>query len=295
MAEINKMALIKELRERTNGGMMDCKNALEASEWNIEKAINWLKENGKVKAAKKAGRISSEGLVTIAGDEKEAVLVEVNSETDFVAKNEKFIKLVDDIAKAILKAKPKSNEEALKVKIGKETIESLCENATATIGEKITFRRFAYKKAGKDEVLGNYVHINGQMASIVLVKGNNQEAARKVSMHVSAMNPEFALLKDLPQTKISEIETKFEEPAGFDKKPTNIQKVIKEGWLNKQFSEFVLEKQNFVMDEGLTIEKFLSQSKCELISFVRFEVGEGITKIETDFAAEVAAAQKEAK
>ncbi|WP_406616161.1 translation elongation factor Ts [Mycoplasmopsis hyopharyngis] len=295
MAEVNKMALIKELRERTNGGMMDCKNALEASEWNIDKAIQWLKENGKVKAAKKAGRISAEGLVTIAGDEKEAVIVEVNSETDFVAKNEKFIKLVEEIAQAILKSKAKTNEEAANVKVGKETITSLCENATATIGEKITFRRFVRVKAAAGQVLGNYVHINGQMASIVLVKGANQEAARKVSMHVSAMNPEFALLKDLPESKIKEIESKFEEPAGFDKKPANIQKIIKEGWITKQFSDFVLEKQNFVMDESLTIEKFLSQSKCELVKFARFEVGEGITKVETDFAKEVAAAQAEVK
>lgn len=295
MAEVNKMALIKELRERTNGGMMDCKNALEASNWNIDKAIEWLKENGKVKAAKKAGRISAEGLVTIAGNEKEAVLVEVNSETDFVAKNEKFIKLVEEIAQAILKSKAKTNEEAANVKVGKETITSLCENATATIGEKITFRRFVRVKAPAGHVLGNYVHINGQMASIVLVKGANQEAARKVSMHVSAMNPEFALLKDLPKSKIKEIESKFEEPVGFDKKPANIQKIIKEGWITKQFSEFVLEKQNFVMDESLTIEKFLSQSKCELVNFVRFEVGEGIAKVETDFAKEVAAAQAEAK
>lgn len=295
MAEINKMALIKELRERTNGGMMDCKSALEASSWNIEKAINWLKENGKVKAAKKAGRISAEGLVTIVGNEKEAVIVEINSETDFVTKNEKFINLVEEVSQAILQSKAKTFEEANKVKVGKDTILTLCENATATIGEKITFRRFKRVIAEAGQVLGNYVHANGQMASIVVTKGTNQEAARKVSMHVSAMNPEFALLTDVPKTRVKEIEDKFEAPANFDKKPEKIQQTIKEGWINKQFSEFVLAKQSFVMDEALSVEKFLSQSNSELVSFTRFEVGEGIEKAESDFAAEVAATQAKAK
>lgn len=289
---MEKIALIKELRERTNGGMVDCKNALEASNWDIDKAITWLKSNGKIKAAKKAGRISAEGILAIAGDEKKAIMIELNCETDFVAKNEKFQKAGDDIAKALLASKAKNEKDALKVKVDKDTVEELTEHLTATIGEKTSFRRFTIVEAKKDEVLGVFLHINRQIASIVTVKGNDKESARNVAMHMAAMNPEFVFAKDLPKVRVEKFKAEFAIPANFDKKPEKVQEMIRENSLNKKISEVTLEKQAFMMDESLSIEKYLANHKGTLVAAVRYGVGEGLEKRQDDFAAEVASQMK---
>lgn len=285
----NKMELIKELRARTNSSLIDCKKALEASNYDIEAAINWLKENGIVKAAKKAGRIAAEGAVIAVGNEKHAVLVEINSETDFVAKNDKFISLLNEVSNAILASNVETLEEALQVKLSSGvTVENSLLEATAVIGEKISLRRIHSLKASEGEVLGIYVHANQQVAAVVKVKGSNVDAAKNVAMHVSAMNPEFALLSDIPTDRLESVKAAFEEPAGFDKKPANIQEKIKEGWFEKQLSEFVLVKQPFVMEDSLSVEKYLANNNATLVQVVRFEVGEGIVKAQSDFAAEVA-------
>ncbi|TNK83550.1 elongation factor Ts [Mycoplasmopsis pullorum] len=285
MADLN---LVKELRARTNSGFADCKKALEATNWDLEAAVEWLRENGIAKAAKKAGRIAAEGLVAIAGDDKEAVLVELNSETDFAAKNEKFGKLLSEIAQAVLNSNATSHEEILQAKLASgETIEQACANATATIGEKISFRRSLKVTATEGEVLGRYVHANNLVGAIVKVKGSDAEAARAVAMHLSAMNPEFVLLSDIPAKRLEDIKSQFTEPANFASKPANIQEQIKNGWLNKQLSEIVLVKQPFVMDDGLSVEQYLKNHNCELLAAYRFEVGEGIEKAQSNFAAEV--------
>lgn len=282
------LSLIKELRARTNAGFADCKKALEASDWNLDAAIEWLRENGVAKAAKKAGRIAAEGLVTIAGDSKKAVLVELNSETDFVAKNESFVKLLNEIAQAILKANAETYDEALNAKLSDgSTVAEAVANATATIGEKISFRRSQLVNTNEDENLGLYVHANGQIAAIVKVKGQDAEAAKNVAMHLSAMNPEFVLLEDIPAERMAQIKAAFEEPANFDKKPANIQEKIVTGWLEKQLSEIVLVKQGFVMEDSLSVEKYLAQHNDTLVSAYRYEVGEGIQKNESNFAEEV--------
>ncbi|MHA0272600.1 translation elongation factor Ts [Mycoplasma sp. 48589B] len=285
----NKMELIKELRTRTNSALVDCKKALEATGYEIEAAIAWLKENGIVKAAKKAGRITAEGAVTALGDEKRAILVEINSETDFVAKNDKFIQLLNEVSTALFNSNAKTLEEGLGVKLSNgETVEQALVNATAVIGEKISLRRFTRVEAKEDQVLGIYVHANQQVAAVVTVKGNNTEAARNVAMHVSAMNPEFILVNEIPADRLESIKEGFVKPAGFENKPEKIQVSITEGWLNKQLSEFVLEKQAFVMEDSLSVAKYLQNHNCELVSAVRYEVGEGIEKVQSNFAEEVA-------
>ncbi|QIW62230.1 translation elongation factor Ts [Mycoplasmopsis gallinacea] len=284
----NKMELIKELRQRTNSALVDCKKALEATAYDIEAAIKWLKDNGIVKAAKKAGRVAAEGAVTAVGNDKSALLVEINSETDFVAKNDKFIMLLDKVANAIYNANVETTEEALTVKLDdNQTVEQALVDATAVIGEKISLRRIKRVNAMDNQVLGIYVHANGQVASVVVVNGSNANVARDVAMHVAAMNPEFDLVNEIPSERMEEIKKGFVEPNGFANKPENIREKIVSGWLDKQLSEFVLAKQPFVMDDGVTVEKYLANSGCELVKSYRFEVGEGIEKVQSNFAEEV--------
>ncbi|WP_027120623.1 translation elongation factor Ts [Mycoplasmopsis lipofaciens] len=290
---VDKMSLIKELRERTGGGMVDCKKALEESEWDIEKAIIQLKSSGKIKAAKKAGRVSAEGLVAIAKNNSKAVIVEVNCETDFVAKNEKFKEAVEKIANAILTSNATSIEEALTVKVENETIGEYCENLTATIGEKISFRRFNKVEATEGQTLGAFVHINGKIAAITRVEGSKEEPARNVAMHAAAMKPEFIFENEVPQERIEIFKKEFVVPANFDKKPANIQEMIIKGSLDKKIAEVVLVKQSFMMDDSVSIEKYLANNGETLLEAIRYGVGDGIEKVETDFAEEVAAQMKQ--
>ncbi|QZE12423.1 translation elongation factor Ts [Mycoplasma sp. Ms02] len=285
MADIT---LVKDLRARTNAGFADCKKALEATNWDIEAAVEWLRENGIAKAAKKAGRVAAEGLVQIAGDSKNAVIIELNSETDFVAKNEQFVTLLSDIAQAVWKSNASTQEEALAAKLENgETVEAATASATATIGEKISFRRFVRVMANDNEVLGLYRHINGLVASIVKISGSNEEAAKGVAMHLTAMNPEFILTSDISAERMDSIKSGFEKPANFDAKPEKIQQTIVEGWLNKQLSEIVLEKQAYILDDALSVEKYLNNNNSKLLEAVRYEVGEGIEKVVSNFAEEV--------
>ncbi|WP_406616834.1 translation elongation factor Ts [Mycoplasmopsis adleri] len=295
---MDKMALIKELRERTNAGMVDCKKALEESNWDIEKAITWLKSSGKIKAAKKAGRVSAEGMIAVASDSNTAVMVELNCETDFVAKNEDFTKLLNLIAETILAhSNVKNVEEALKLTPAKskETLKDLIEEFTAKCGEKVELRRFEIIKAGKGEVISSFVHVNGQIAAVVKVKGADAESARNVAMHASAMKPEFIFIKDIPAEKLAQFEAEFVIPANFDKKPANIQAMIKKGSLDKKIAEVTLEVQPFMMDDSKTINQYLSEHKNQLVEVIRYGVGEGVEKKESDFAAEVAEQMKSAQ
>ncbi|MBN3534751.1 translation elongation factor Ts [Mycoplasma procyoni] len=300
MSQINTMALIKELRERTDAPMVDCKKALEASDWNIEKAIAWLQENGKAKAAKKAGRIAAEGLVYAVSNNNKAVIFEVNSETDFVAQNKQFVELVQEIGQILLNNKFASNEEALALKNASgKSIEELTVDATATIGEKIAFRRAEAFDIAADQKAGVYVHTNGRVASIVLINGADEEAAKNVSMHVSAMNPEYTLVSDYPQNKLDELTQEFAKEVNEDPKNASKPDKIKESMINgkvqKKLGEVVLELQEFVMDSQFKVAKYLESKKSSLVKAIRFEVGEGIEKQQTDFAAEVAAQVAEAK
>ncbi|MGV2393504.1 UNVERIFIED_CONTAM: translation elongation factor Ts [Campylobacter lari] len=246
-----------------------------------------------MKAAKKAGRVSAEGLVAVTGDDKLTVMVEINCETDFVAKNEDFKTLVETVAKTIY-ANPtvKTVEEVLGLTVvnSNETVSELIEEGTAKIGEKLELRRFEIVKAENDEVVASFVHVNGQIAAVIKVKGSDVESARNVAMHASAMKPEFMFVSEIPAEKIAQFEAEFVVPANFDKKPENIQKMIREGSLNKKIAEVTLEEQAFMMDDSKSIKQYLKEHKNEMVVAIRYGVGEGIAKEASDFAAEVAAA-----
>lgn len=281
--------LVKELRERTGAGMMDCKKALEATGEDMDKAIDWLRENGIAKAAKKGDRVASEGLTKIYEEGNKAILLELNSETDFVAKNEQFLELLDKLAENILKSDAKTVEEASAITIDGETINDIIINATATIGEKISLRRFEILTKNDDEQFVTYSHMGGRIGVIVVVKGDNEETSRQVAMHIAASNPQY-----LDETQIDPEVLKHEEEilrkeALNEGKPENIVDNMVKGRMQKFKKEICLLDQPFVIDPDLTVQKALENNGLVITSFARYEVGEGIEKEEVDFAAEVAA------
>lgn len=281
--------LVKELRERTGAGMMDCKKALEATGEDMDKAIDWLRENGIAKAAKKGDRVASEGLTKIYEEGNKAILLELNSETDFVAKNEQFLELLDKLAENILKSDVKTVEEASTITIEGETINDIIINATATIGEKISLRRFEILTKNDDEQFVTYSHMGGRIGVVVVVKGDNEETSRQVAMHIAASNPQY-----LDETQIDPEVLKHEEEilrkeALNEGKPENIVDNMVKGRMQKFKKEICLLDQPFVIDPDLTVQKALENNGLVITSFARYEVGEGIEKEEVDFAAEVAA------
>lgn len=280
---------VKELRERTGAGMMDCKKALEATGEDMDKAIDWLRENGIAKAAKKGDRVASEGLTKIYEEGNKAILLELNSETDFVAKNEQFLELLDRLAENILKSDAKTVEEASAITIDGETINDIIINATATIGEKISLRRFEILTKNDDEQFVTYSHMGGRIGVVVVVKGDNEETSRQVAMHIAASNPQY-----LDETQIDPEVLKHEEEilrkeALNEGKPENIVDNMVKGRMQKFKKEICLLDQPFVIDPDLTVQKALESNGLVITSFARYEVGEGIEKEEVDFAAEVAA------
>lgn len=287
-----KASQVKELREKTGAGMMDCKKALTETDGDVAKAIDWLREKGIAKSAKKAGRIAAEGLTRVATDGNTGVVFEVNSETDFVAKNEQFLHLLDVIEKAMLAAKPASTEEALAVETAKGTVNDLIVNATATIGEKISFRRVAVVEKADDEVFGSYMHMGGTISALAVVKGD-ATVAKNIAMQVASMNPVYATEADIPadafeHEKQLQMQMMKEDPkmAG---KPEKVLENILKGKVKKHFKDQCLADQEFFLDTKKSVTQYLKEEKAEVKSFVRFQVGEGMEKKEEDFAAEVAA------
>ena len=285
---------VKELREKTGAGMMDCKKALEACEGNMDKAVDWLREKGIAKAAKKESRIAAEGLTDLAADGNVAVVLEVNCETDFVTKNEKFTDLVKEIRKALLNNDCSTLEEAkeLKLEDGKTIAERLVEE-TATIGEKISFRRFERIVKKDDEVFGLYSHMGGKISSVVVLKGGDKDVARDVAMQAAAMSP-IAVNRDSVPADVVEhekemIKAEMKNDPKNEKKPEDILDKMATGKLSKFFKENCLVEQDFIKDSSMTVEKYVKDNGGEVLSMVRFAVGEGIEKKQEDFAAEVAA------
>ncbi len=279
---------VKELRQRTGAGILDSKKALEATDGDINKAIEWLQERGQATAAKKASRVAAEGLVSTAQNDNAAVMVEINSETDFVAKNAQFQELVKKVANGLLLVDFSNSEEATKAVINGKTVEELCTEATSTIGEKISFRRAIKVVKTDSQFIGAYTHANGQISSIVVIEGGNQEVAKNISMHVAAMNPEFLDAASMPQEKIETFKTEIMAELADINKPEKIKEIMAEGKLRKVLSDLTLVDQEFVM-EKMPVSKYLKGHGASAISMARFLVGEGIAKDETDFAAEVAA------
>ena len=287
MAQITA-SLVKELRERTGAGMMDCKKALTQTDGNIEAAIDYLRENGIAKAAKKADRIAAEGLSYIEVKGNKAVILEINSETDFVAKNEKFVALVKSVADAILAAEPKTLEEALQVEAQGGTVEAVINEGIATIGEKLSLRRFEVVSKTDSDAFGAYSHMGGRIGVLTLVEGStDEEAAKDVAMHIAALAPRYLDESEVPADVLEHEKKVLTEQALNEGKPANIVEKMIVGRINKFLEEITVVKQKFVKDDSLTVEKFVASKGGKLAKFVRYEVGEGIEKREDNFAEEV--------
>ncbi len=277
---------IKKLREMTGAGMMDVKKALDASNGDIDAAIEWLRANGIAKAAKKADRIAAEGSVFVVKNDAKAVLIEVNSETDFVATNDMFVSTSDKVANAILSSDIASGdlEAANALTVDGETVESLLTNLTATIGEKITLRRFAVITGET----GIYKHSNGRVGVIVGGNGISEETLRDVAMHAAAMNPEYLSTSEISEEIVAK-ETALAKELLADAiagKPENIQENMIKGKVDKTLAENVLLEQTFVKDPSKKVKDLAGAGSFS--AFVRFEVGEGIEKKANNFAEEVA-------
>ena len=287
MAQITA-SLVKELRERTGAGMMDCKKALQQTDGNIEAAIDYLRENGIAKAAKKADRIAAEGLSYIEVKGNKAVILEINSETDFVAKNEKFVALVKNVAEAILAAEPKTLEEALQVEAQGGTVEAVINEGIATIGEKLSLRRFEVLSKTDADAFGAYSHMGGRIGVLTLVEGStDEEAAKDVAMHIAALAPRYLDESEVPADVLEHEKKVLTEQALNEGKPANIVEKMIVGRINKFLEEITVVKQKFVKDDSFTVEKFVASKGGKLAKFVRYEVGEGIEKREDNFAEEV--------
>ena len=286
---------VKDLREKTGAGMMDCKKALEECQGDMDKAVDWLREKGIAKAAKKESRIAAEGITVAAGNENEAIIFEVNCETDFVTKNDKFNHLVEELRDTLMFEKCDTQEEANEVKLadGKTVAERIVEE-TATIGEKISFRRFQriYKK--DDEVFGIYSHMGGKITAVVVLKGvEDRDVARDVAMQAAAMSPiavnREGVSQDVVDHEKEMIKAEMKNDPKNESKPEDILDKMAEGKLGKFFKENCLVEQDFIKDSSMTVDKYVKENGGEVISMVRYAVGEGIEKKEENFAEEVAA------
>jgi elongation factor Ts len=294
-------SMVKELREKTNAGMMDCKKALKETNGDIEKAIVYLREKGLLQAAKKSSRIASEGLTTalISADEKKGVVIEVNSETDFVAKNEEFKSFVEETAKAVLDNDPKDLEalKALVLKEGK-TVQEVLTDKIATIGENMSLRKFGEVKVDKGLVV-DYIHGGGKISVLVALESEGDKEVLKVlgkdiAMQVAAMSPKYISMEDVDEEFIAQEKEILTAQALNEGKPQNIVEKMVLGRLNKELKEICLLEQAFVKDPDLTVKKVISDtakkigSDIKVAGVIRYEVGEGLEKKSENFADEVA-------
>ncbi|EIJ81472.1 elongation factor Ts [Bacillus methanolicus PB1] len=281
--------MVKELREKTGAGMMDCKKALQETNGDMEKAIDFLREKGIAKAAKKADRIAAEGITSIKVEGNEAVILEVNSETDFVAKNEGFQTLVKELADHLLKNKPATVEEAAEQKMdnGSKVAEHI-NAAVAKIGEKITLRRFEIKTKTDNDAFGAYLHMGGRISVLTVLEGTvDEEAAKDVAMHIAALNPKYVSRDQVSQEEVERERQVLTQQALNEGKPENIVAKMVEGRLGKFFEEVCVLEQAFVKNPDQKVRQFVESKGAKIREFVRYEVGEGLEKREENFAEEV--------
>lgn len=283
---------VKELRDRTGAGMMDCKKALVATNGDMEEAVKWLRENGIAKAEKKAGRVAAEGVCAYAVEGNKAVVYEVNSETDFVAKNEIFKELVKKIGEAILHSNATTDEEALAVVTPEGTVNELLVGAIARIGEKMTLRRVTVINKTDDQVFGYYTHLQGKIVVVTVLNGGTFEVAKDVCMHVAAMSPRF-VDKNAVDPKVIENEKEIltQETINEGKPAAMVEKIVA-GRIQKFLKEICLVDQPFVKNQEMTVGQYVANNNATVASYVRLEVGEGIEKKQDDFVAEVMSALK---
>lgn len=279
--------LVKQLREKTGAGMMDCKKALTETNGDMAAAEDYLREKGIAKATKKESRIAAEGLANIYIDGKKAVILEVNSETDFVSKNEEFTGMIDTIGEALLKSDAKTIDEAMEVSCGEGTIKDLIVAKTAKIGEKLSLRRFEIVTANDDEVIGSYIHMGGKIASLVVVKGASLEVAKDVAMQQAAMRPMYTFIEDVPEDVVEKERKVQKELAMNEGKSEDIAIKMVEGRIKKFFKEICLVEQDFIKDSSLDVKTYVKNNHGEVVKAIRYEVGEGMEHRNDDFAAEV--------
>ena len=280
--------MVKELREQTGAGMLDCKKALTETNGNMEEAVTWLREKGISKAAKKQTRIAAEGLAVAKVEGNKAVIVEVNSETDFVAKNPEFTGLVNDIATAILGSNVSTVEEANKLEVNGTSIENMIVDKTATIGEKLSFRRFELVEKQDNQVFGTYSHMGGKIVTLAVLEGTDAEVAKDVAMQIAAMRPLYLDKDSVPSERVEKERAILTEQAENEGLDANKLPMIVNGRLNKFFEEICLVDQGFVKENKMKVSKYVESKNMKILSFVRYEVGEGMEKKEENFADEVA-------
>ena len=284
-------SMVKELREKTGAGMLDCKKALEECGGNLDNAIDWLREKGISKAAKKADRIAAEGLAAILTKGNEAAIVEVNSETDFVAKNEEFVELVNTILEAVISSNVTEVADALNLEVNGETLESIITNKTATIGEKLSFRRFTKVTKNDNESFGTYIHMGGKIAVLTVVENANEEVAKEVAMQSAAMRPTYVRPEEVPADVLEKEKEIMRAELLNEGKPADRIENILVGKVNKYYEEVCLENQIFVKAENKeTVKQYVANNGGSIKAMIRYEVGEGMEKREENFAEEVAKA-----
>ena len=281
---------VKALRERTGAGMMDCKKALQETNGNMDDAITWLREKGISKAAKKAERIAAEGLTESYIEDSKAVVVEVNCETDFVAKNEEFKSFINNLAKTLVNTDVKTVEEANELTLlnTNETIKEAVVNLTAKIGEKISFRRFEIVEKTDSQTFGVYSHMGGRITSLIVLEGANEEVAKDVAMHAAAMRPQYLNKDEVPSDVLEKEQEIMREQLLNEGKPEDRINQILIGKTNKFYEEVCLENQIYIKAENKeSVGKYVSQNNGSIVKMVRYEVGEGMEKRNENFAEEV--------
>ena len=278
---------VAELRAKTGAGMMDCKKALSETNGDINAAIDYLREKGIAKAAKKESRIAAEGLANVYINGNKAVILEVNSETDFVSKNEEFTSMLDTIGNTILNSNAKTVEEALELPCEEGTIKDLIIAKTAKIGEKLSLRRIEVVEKTDDETFGSYLHMGGKIAVLTVLTGANEEVAKDVAMQAAAMKPEFVREDEIPTDRVEKERAIFKEQAMNEGKPDEIAEKMVEGRLKKFFKEICLVSQSFIKNGDIDVATYVKNNGGEVKSMIRYEVGEGMEKRNDNFAEEV--------
>ena len=280
-------SLVKELREVTGAGMMDCKKALSETNGNIDEAVNWLREKGIAKSAKKESRIAAEGLSNIYVEGNNAVIIEVNSETDFVSKNEEFRAMIDTIGNAILNSDATTIEEANALDCEEGTIADLVIAKTAKIGEKLSLRRFVKLTKNENESFGSYIHMGGKISVLTVIENAEEEVAKDVAMQAAAMKPLYIYPEEVPADVLDAEREVQKELAINEGKPADIAEKMVEGRIKKYYKEICLAEQPFIKDGDMAVKDYVAKNGGKILTMIRYEVGEGMEKRNDNFAEEV--------
>lgn len=280
--------MVKELRDKTGAGMLDCKKALEANNGKISEAIDWLREKGIAKAAKKSERIAAEGLAAILIENDQAVILEMNSETDFVAKNSEFQNLITIILNAIISNNVNNEADVLALKVNGTSLNDLIVQKTAKIGEKLSFRRFEKITKKDNEVFGSYIHMGGKIAVLTVLEGTESAVAKDVAMHIAAMHPIYIRTSDVQTEEIEKEKLILKEQAINEGKSEEISLKMVAGGISKYYKEICLEEQPFVKDGNINVATYVKNNNSKIVNMIRYMVGEGMEKRQENFADEVA-------